>query len=156
MAKQELQTAKEALSGFGDKVNPDFVRMPRVARFEEAVLGLLQLYPELRTAAFQAPPLLEEKDFMTELGKRAFCFIRDAEAKDGFHTEMLDAAFTPDEVGRLLGMRIARMQLRDNGRAVFDACVASLKTAVEEEKQKNAPPSLGALDALLKSKRKNV
>lgn len=151
--KEVAKTAREVLQGFGDKVNTDFAKMPRVARLEETVLGLLQLYPEYRTRAFGAEPLLTEADFLTDLGRRVFVFLRDAEARDGFDSAMLDTAFTPDEVGRIAGMRVGRLRLSDNGDAVFDECVAALKAAVGEEKTKDAPPSFAALDELLKNKR---
>ncbi|MBO5652994.1 MAG: DNA primase, partial [Clostridia bacterium] len=92
-AKKELQSARQNLSGYGDAVNPDYVKMPRVARFEEAVLGLLQLYPAFRSRAFGEPPLLTEDDFPTAFGKRVFGFIRGAEEAGGFATELLDSAF---------------------------------------------------------------
>lgn len=152
-AKKEMQSARQSISGYGDAVNPDYVKMPRVARFEEAVLGLLQLYPAFRTRAFGEQPLLCEDDFPTALGKRAFCFIRDAEKEGGFATELLDSAFTTDEVGRLAGMRVARMQLTDNGDKVFEECVAALKQAVSAEKRKDAPATVASLDDLLKRKR---
>ena len=152
-SKDEAKSARETLGGFGDKVNTDFAKMPRVARLEETVLGLLQLYPEYRTRTFTNPPLLTEDDFMTELGKRVFCFIRNAEAGDGFDSAMLDTAFTPDEVGRIAGMRVLRLRLTDNGAAVFEECVASLKEAVALEKKKDAPPSFDKLNDLLNRKR---
>ena len=154
-AKRENQSARQALGGYGDAVNPDYVKMPRAARFEESVLGLLQLYPAFRARAFAAEPLLTEEDFVTAFGKRAFCFIRDAEADNGFSPEMLDIAFTTDEVGRLAGMRIARMQLSENGDKVFEECVSALKEAVSAEKRKSEPVTVSSLDNLLKKKRQD-
>ena len=151
--KEASKTAREVLSGFGDKVNTDFAKAPRIARIEETVLGLLQLYPEYRTRAFAEPPLLTENDFFTDLGKRVFAFIRDTEKEDGFDSAMLDTAFTPDEVGRIAGMRVGRLRLSDNGSAVFDECVAALKEAIKSEKSKEAPATFASLDALLKNKR---
>ena len=152
--RRELEkTAHESLSGFGDKVNTDFARMPRVARLEEAVLGLLLLYPEHRTRAFGTPPLLTEEDFLTAFGKRVFLFIREKSDAEGFDTALLDEAFAPDEVGRITGMRVARLRLSDNGEAVFRECVESLREAVREERGKETPVSFDALDALLKNKR---
>ncbi len=151
--KQETDLAHRTISGYGDTVNADFVRMPRIAKAEEAVLGLLQLYPEHRKKAFGTPPLLTDDDFKTELGKRVFAFIRRAEEETGFFTEMLDAEFSPDEVGRITKMRVARMTLTDNGDTVFDECVNTLKAAADEEKNKAGLSSLADLDALLKKKR---
>ena len=151
--RQQTEQAHRIISGYGDGVNADFVRMPRIAKAEESVLGLLQLYPEHRKRVFAEPPLLTEADFGTELGKRIFAFIRDAEAENGFYPEMLDASFSADEVGRITRMRVERMTLSDNGDAVLSECIASLKAAVAEENSKNAPATLEGLDALLRKKR---
>lgn len=152
--KDTERAARESLGGFGDKINTDFAKMPRVARLEETVLGLLQLYPEYRARAFGESPLLTEEDFLTAFGKRVFLFIRDAEAGEGFDAGLMDESFTPDEIGRIAGMRVARMRLSENGEAVFTDSVAALREAVAAERVKSAPASFGALDALLNSKRK--
>jgi len=154
--KQEGELAHRTLGGFGDTVNADFARMPRIARAEEAVLGLLQLYPEHRKRAFANPPMLVDDDFKTELGRRIFVFIRQAEEGEGFYTEMLDGEFSADEVGRITKMRVARMSLSDNGDAVFDECVKALKDAALDEKNKNGLTTMADLDALLKKKRGEI
>lgn len=145
--------ARETIGGFGDKINTDFAKMPRVARLEEAVLGLLQLYPEHRARAFSDVPMLTQEDFLTDFGKRVFLFIRDAEAAEGFDSALIDETFDPDEVGRIAGMRVARLRLSDNSESVFEECVSALKAAVAAEKAKSAPTSFDALNAILNSKR---
>lgn len=151
--KDVAKTARERLGGYGDRVNTDFAKAPRVARLEEAVLGLLQLYPEYRAKLVSQTPPLTEEDFFTAFGKRAFAFIRDAEIAGGYDGALLDTAFTPDEVGRLAGMRVSRLRLSDNGERVWEECVATLKTALREEESRKAPPTMGALEALLRDKR---
>ena len=117
------------------------------------MLGLLQIYPEHRTLAFASSPMLTEEDFKTEFGKRVFSFIRVSEENGGFYAEMLDSEFTPDEVGRITKMRVSRMQLTDNGKAVFEDAVKMLKDAATEERMQNEPFSADALLELLKRKR---
>lgn len=152
--RRELEkAAHESLSGFHDTVNTDFAKMPRVARLEETVLGLLLLYPEHRTRAFADPPLLVEEDFLTEFGKRVFRTVRDNADSEHFDTTLFDESFTPDEVGRITGMRVARLRLSDNSEAVLTECVAALKEATAEERTREAPVSFDALDAILRSKR---
>ncbi len=150
---KEGQLARQSLSGYGDSVNADFVRMPKIAKAEETVLGLLQLYPEHRALAFSDKPLLSEDDFKTELGRRIFFFIRQGEEGEGFFPELLDSEFTPDEVGRITKMRVSRMQLSENGKDVFLDAVRWLKEAVSAEKNKDEPLSLTDLESLLKKKR---
>jgi DNA primase len=147
------RAARESLGGYGDKINTDFAKMPRVARLEETVLGLLQLYPEYRARAFGGGVTLTEEDFLTAFGKRVFLFIRDAELAGGFDAALMDEVFTPDEIGRIAGMRVSRLRLSENGETVFTDCVAALKDAVAAEKAKSAPASIDMLNALLNSKR---
>lgn len=150
---KESEAAHRSLSGYGDAVNPDFAKAPRAARAEEAVLGLLQLYPAYRQKMLGEAPPLSESDFVTALGKRVFTYILDAEKKGGFSTEMLDETFSVDEVGRITRMRVGRMQLTDNSNRVFAECVRTLKEAAEEEAVKKEPTSLAGLDDFLKKKR---
>ena len=151
--QKEGQLARRILSGYGDEVNVDFARMPQVAKAEETVLGLLQLYPEHRAKAFGEPPLLTLDDFKTDLGKRVFSFISDGEKNGGFAPELLDSEFSPDEVGRITKMRVSRMQLNENGSAAFSEAVDALKNALEAERAKEGPLSLSDLEKLLMKKR---
>ena len=151
--QKEGQLARRIISGYGDTVNVDFARMPQIAKAEEAVLGLLQLYPEHRAKVLGENPLLTDEDFKTELGRRVFFFIRDGEKNGGFATELLDSEFTPDEVGRITKMRVARMQLKENGDVAFAEAVEALKNAQSAEKAKQGPMSLTDLEALLTKKR---
>lgn len=151
--QKEGQVARQILGGYGDTVNVDYARMPRVAKAEETVLGLLQLYPEHRALAFSSPPLLSEEDFKTELGKRVFLFIREGEENGGFAPELLDSEFSPDEVGRITKMRVSRMQLSQNGENAFREAVVALKDAIDSDKAKDEPMSLTDLEQLLLKKR---
>ena len=150
---KQSEAAHRSLAGYADAVNPDFARAPRAARAEEAVLGLLQLYPAYRKELTGNPPPLCESDFVTALGKKVFSYILDAEKNGGFSPEMLDEVFSADEVGRITRMRVARMQLTDNGAKVFAECVHTLKEASEEEKERKDDVSLSGLDDFLKKKR---
>ena len=135
--------------GYGDRVNPDFAKDPGLARKEEAVLGLLMLYPEHRAIAFAEPPLLTEQDFFTGFGKRVFAFIRDAEREEGFDKVSPDSVFTPEEVGRMMKMKLARMELTENGEAIFKESVAQLKNDVADHGSSGKATSVEELTAFL-------
>ena len=152
--KQKTRTeVHQSLSGVLDRVNPDYSKAPRAAKAEEAVLGLLQLYPAYRTRIVGDSPLLTEEDFFTDLGKRVFRFILEAERAGGFFTDRLDEIFSADEVGRITKMRVSRMQLSLNDEGVFLDCVDSLKNAVSEEKSKAGGTSVSDLLGFLGKKR---
>ena len=99
------------------------------------------------TFAFN-PRILEEEDFCTELGKKVFAYIK-KHAEEQDVTELLNEAFTADEVGRITRMKIARMQLTDNGDAVLDESIRNLRTAVSAANEKNNGVTLTGLSALI-------
>lgn len=120
--------------GLSDRVNPDFAKVSKAARFEETVLGMLMLRREYVGRAVDGSPL-EEKDMPTALGKRLFAAIRAGEENGGFGFEVLNESFTQDEVSRAEKMRVDRMKLTDNGPDVFDGTVRALRS--ENEKNRN-------------------
>ncbi|MBP3436928.1 MAG: hypothetical protein J6K61_03345, partial [Clostridia bacterium] len=145
--------ARAALSGVLDKVNPDYAKLPKAAKAEETILGLLQLFADLRAKLFDSPPILAEEDFYTDLGRRVFRFILTAEQNGGFSTDLLDSEFSADEVGRITKMRVARMQLTTNDEAVFIESVTTLKNAVRDEEDKKSTESMDDLMNFLQKKR---
>lgn len=149
--KEESRNLVQSLSGFGDRVNPDYAKAPAAAKSEEVVLGLLLLYPEHRKR--MAEGLLTEDDFYTAFGRRVFLFIRDAEENGGLDTATPDAVFTPDEVGRITRMKRARMMLTENGDAVFSEAVETLKREVKEKRAEESSMTLDDLDAFLAERR---
>ena len=151
--QQETQKIHQAAAGFADKVNIDFVKDPAAARAEEAVLGLLLLQIEHRKQAFSEQIALTAQDFYTEFGKKVFAYIQ-AHAEEADVSEFLNASFTPDEVGRITKMKITRMQLTDNGDAVFAESVRNLRAAVTSSQEKKDGMTLSSLSALI-DRRKN-
>lgn len=151
--KQEAQKIHQTAAGFADKVNADFVKFPAAARAEEVVLGLLLLQIAHRQHALAPPLQLTEKDFCTEFGKKVFAFIC-AHAEEEDVTASLNEAFSADEVGRITHMKIARMQLTDNGDAVLEESVRNLRAAAATAQEKNNGITLSGLSALI-DRRKN-
>ena len=130
---KEKQKIHQTASGFGDKINPDFVRNPAAARAEEAVLGLMLLRKELCDRATEPPFSLTEDCFFTALGKKVFGFLTDK--REDRETD-LNAVFSPEEIGRITQMRVRRMQLTENGENVFADSIANLRAAVVSQNEK--------------------
>lgn len=130
--KNESLSAMKIASGWGDGINADFAKNPRAARAEESILGMLQLHPELLHIPCNGE-MLQETDFFTEFGRRAFRVIA-ANIEAGGDPDGFAEHFTPDECGRLITMKLNRAQLTDNGDHVYRECVAALRDA---GKQKN-------------------
>jgi len=149
--RDESQRARQDAAGYSDKVNPDFIKAPAVARHEETVLGLLLLYPEHRKAVFEGG-LLSDGDFITSLNKRIFDYLRSAYLERGDSHADLNENFSEDEMGRITKMKIARMQLTENGDAVLTESIEMLKRSINKTETKKTN-TLEALNALLSRKR---
>ena len=151
--KEESQKIKQDAIGYSDRVNPDFIKAPAVAKNEEALLGLLLIYPEHRKRVFEEG-LLSEDDFITELNRRIFVYLKNAYlCGDDSHFD-IDACFTPDECGRITRMKISRMELTENGNEVLMDSIDKLRRSVSKKNnEKNS--SLDSLTRLLEEKRNN-
>lgn len=143
---KEKQKIHQATSGFGDKVNPDFVRNPAAARAEETVLGLMLLRTELCDKATKPPYSLTEDDFFTALGKKIFAFLTNR--NEDRETDP-NAVFSPEEVGRITEMRVRRMQLTENGENVFADSVANLRAAVASQQERDGGLTLQNLQDII-------
>ncbi len=151
--QQETQKIHQSAAGFADKINADFVKNPAAARAEEAVLGLMLLQIGHRKHAFSAEINLREDDFFTEFGKKVYSYLQ-AHVEDEDATELLNESFSADEVGRITHMKIARMQLTDNGDDVFLESVRCLREAIAAARERSGGVTLSSLAALI-DRRKN-
>ena len=149
--QKESQKMHQDSLGYSDKVNTDFIKAPAVAKNEEAVLGLLLLYPEHRKTVFEGARLTDA-DFFTDFNKKVFSYIESSYRRDDTMLDMNDA-FTSDEVGRITKMKISRMQLTDNGADVLESCIQNLKSSIDKKKSEKTNTYEG-LQALLNKKRK--
>lgn len=152
MKKEESNKIKQDAIGYSDRVNPDFIKAPAVAKQEENLLGLLLRYPEHRKKVFEGD-LVSTDDFLTDLNKRIFEYLRDA-YYDGDSHFNIDEKFTPDECGRMNRMKIARMALSENGDDVLYDCINKLKNSVRKKRlEKNV--SVDDLKKLIEQKNKS-
>ena len=152
--KEESNRIKQEAIGYTDKVNPDFIKAPAVAKKEEAVLGLLLLYPEHRKRVFDND-ILGSDDFYTELNRRIFEYLRRAYFEFGDSHTDINEAFSDDEVGRITRMKIGRMSLSENGNAVLDEAIETLKKSLSK-KMATQNTSFEDLNKILERKNKEV
>lgn len=153
--KKTSEEERNRFLGIGDKVNIDYAKAPAIAKIEENVLGLLLLYENHRKKVFEKKlPELTEDDFYTEFGKKVFEFIRNTDNTD--ELEMADKFFTPEEVGRITKIKRDRMMLTDNGDAVFDECVATLKSMIMKKKRETQKVTKDSLGDYLATFRKST
>ena len=149
--RAEEKRIKETTAGFSDRVNPDYVKAPAIAKNEENVLGLLLLYPDKRKIVFE-DKLLSADGFCTEFNKRIFSFIETAYRAGDDSLEWLNENFTPEEVGRVMRMKINRMALSSSDDAVLYDSIDALKRSVLKKEAVKINTFEG-LDAILKRKR---
>lgn len=155
MVAKESRDAQISLKNFGDRINPEAVAEPRAVAAEEAVLGLLVIFEEYRSAVEKGEIPLAEENFVTAFNRRVFNAIMERHASQtGFRFELLGADFEPDEIGRIEKMEIARRQLSQNGPQVFRSAVNVLK-GISEEKQQ-AGGDLNSHLAYLRSKKAKI
>ncbi len=148
----EERRVKQESIGYADRINPDFIKAPAVAKNEETVLGLLLLFPEHRKKAFY-DGLLSEDNFFTELGKKIYSYLKESYLEGDDRLTNINERFSEDEIGRITKMKIARMSLDNNGTEVLLDCIDSLKKSVEKKKSESID-SFEALNAILQNKRK--
>ena len=154
--KKEGETLRQSITGYQDRVNPEFSKTPGIARTEETVLGLLLLDPNYRASLHKDQPVLTEDDFLTAFSRRVFTAVRDRIGDGDWEISALNEDFTPEEIGRIYAMRNRRMQLTDNGEKVFSDCVSALKAAVAKEKTSESDDPMAALEQILKNKRNDT
>jgi len=155
MKQKQSKEAGLSAKGYGDRVNPDTAKNVQAVAAEEAILGLLMLYPEHRRMITTGTLSLGEEDFFSSLGKRAFARIMQMEREEGgFVYSLMGEDFTPDEMGRLQSMLQRRRALAENGTAVLRA---SVQTLIEQKKKSDAKASGDAvlsIQQLLDAKKK--
>jgi len=147
---KESREAQASIKNFGDRINPDSARDPKAAAAEESVLGLLLIFGEYRKAVMDGTISLRTDDFITAFHRNVFEKMMEMERSEfGFRFELFGEYFSPDEVGRIQKMEVARQSLTQNGPEIFRSAVAALHAAREEKEVEK-----GGIDAHLEYMRK--
>ena len=151
--RTQAQKVKQETAGYSDRINPDFIKAPAVARNEETVLGLLLLFPNHRKKVF-GESLLTEDDFITGLNKRIFNYIGNAYKEGDENLISMNSEFTLEEMGRISNMKIRRMELTSNDDSVLLECIDNLKKSVDK-KSSEKTDTIDKLNEILQKKRVN-
>ena len=147
----ESKQARNDAVGIGDRINTDGIKNVRAKGAEEAIIGLLLIFDEYRSAVASGKIALLREDFFSEFHAKAFDAIIELEKSDGYDFSLLGELFTPDEIGRLEGLIRKRRELSENGMEVFSGCVEALKS--ERAKKEAEEGSMADLAELLRQKR---
>lgn len=149
--RNQTQRVRQESAGYSDRINPDFLKSPAVARNEETVLGLLLLFADHRKKVF-VEELLTEENFMTDLNKRIFSYVKRAYEEGDDHLISMNDEFTQDEIGRISRMKIRRMELSSNDDSVLLECIDNLKKSVDK-KTSEKTDTIDKLNEILSKKR---
>ncbi len=110
--RQETERMIAESQGYGDRVNPDFIKNPKAASAEEKILGILLLHPEYLRELEHRGVFLQEEEFFTEFGKKVYRLMRSHEGE--FDISCLGETLSVEEVDRLQSLRMSREALADN------------------------------------------
>lgn len=131
--QEEKRSILRASEGYGDRINPDYVKNPKAASAEEAIIGILLLHPEYLPQLEKKGMLPSTDDFVTAFGKKVFALLvenaADGHLEEGVLGEVLDV----DEMSRITKMKLSRSNLSQNSERVLADCIATLKGAAEKE-----------------------
>ena len=143
--------AELAAKRLDDRVNLDAAKHIRANAAEEAIIGLLLIYDDMRSDVAQGKIELSDGDFVTEFGKRAFLGVCELErTEQGFSKAMLAQTFSLDEISKLEEIEQNRRRFAKNDREVLLECIDNLKK--EKEKTDNS----GDISFILRSKREEL
>ncbi len=147
--RKEGQDAKLSIRNYGDRTNPDAAKNIAANAAEEAILGMLLLYDEHRSAVLSGKMRLTAEDFYTSLGRRIFEAVMQLQGSEGgFLFSLLGESFSADEMGRMQKYMQVRSQLTENGAEVLARSIESLRRASQK-----ATENRGDLSDLILKKR---
>ena len=152
--KEETRSAHLAGAGYGDRINPDFVKNVHAARAEEVILGLLLARQEHRKKLKDGVLELSADDFVTDFGKKVFNVINEGTESTGvFDIYSCGDMFSVDEMGRITKMVVAREVLTVNDENVLMDAVKALKSESEKMDQPDGGASIDYINSLISKKK---
>ena len=137
----QSKEAMLSIKHIGDRVNNDAAKNIRATANEEAIIGLMLIYDELRAEAASGALGLTADDFITDFGKRVFSVLCELERSEGGYSRaLLGQYFTVEEMGRLEKTELDRRMLARNDRSVFLSFVEGLKNESEKRSSPDGDP----------------
>ena len=131
--------------GFGDKVNRDFVKFPKLAKLEETVIGIILLKPEYIKIEIDGK-ILSSDDFKTEFCSKVYSFVSEQFTEGCFNSSLLFREFNEEEASKAYGLMNDRAILGDNSPDVFKSNVIEMRT---EAKSVSSETESYSVDSIL-------
>ena len=126
--KNYIQQMEKFQSGVGDKINPERAENLKAAMAEEAILGILLLYPEKMARFAKEDSPLKESDFVTAFNRRIFVALQNMFAAGSIDISLLGAEFSNDEVSRIYQIQMKREGLTSNSDEALVDNIKALKS----------------------------
>jgi DNA primase len=115
--------------GIGDRVNPEYSANPKAAAAEEAILGIMMLFPEKKVKIASGQIEINENDFVTSLNKRIFAELMRLHQDGVNDVGALGAVFTQTEMERVYAIQMKRSGLDSASDTVLLDNIYALKNA---------------------------
>ena len=143
--KNYIEQMEKLQSGIGDKVNPERAANLKAAMAEEAILGILLLYPEKMSMFTGEEPVLTGNDFVTSFNRRVFEALQRMFAEGSTDISLLGADFNNDEISRIYQLQMRREGLTSNSNDALMDNVRALKSV--------GITSVNDIEAIIRAKR---
>ncbi len=115
--------------GIGDRINPEYSANPKAASAEEALLGIIMLYPEKKSKIASGEIELSEDDFVTEFNKKIFVQLMWLHDEGVTDIGALGAVFSQAEMERIYAIQMRRNGLDSASDTVLLDNLYALKNA---------------------------
>lgn len=120
-------------AGIGDRINPEALTNRAAVSAEEAILGIIMLFPE-QIPEIQKKFDISSDDFITSFGRRVYEKIIQIYENGIFNWGALAEFFSTEEMDRLNNIRISRINLKNNGDDVLKECLLKLRSNSSKDK----------------------
>ncbi len=153
--KAEIKEVFNKTAGYGDRINPDFIKNTGAVNTEENILGILLLYPENMVLIKNGSLKLTSDDFFSDFNRKVFSSALEQCTESGqFDISALNETFEPDEMGRITSMVVRRRQLTDNTTELLRGMIERLRE--ESSVRKKTGNEVGQIADIISFKREKM
>jgi DNA primase len=149
--KEKREEARQMIrqsEGYGDRINPDYVKNPGAAAAEETILGILLLHPEIWSELQKSGETLTADDFFTAFGKKVFENLEPNLSDPSFEPGMLGEVLSLEEMDRVASIRRSRSLLQQNS-------ITVLRDSIDRLREATTRREMSIEDILNKKRQKN-
>ncbi|MBQ7324512.1 MAG: DNA primase [Clostridia bacterium] len=149
--KEKREEAKQMIrqsEGYGDRINPDYVKNTVAASEEETILVIMLLHPEIWTELQKSGETLTVDDFFTAFGKKVFESLEPNLSDPLFEPGMLGEVLSVEEMDRVASIRRSRSLLQQN-------TITVLRDSIDRLREATTRREMSIEDILNKKRQKN-